>query len=71
MILQDHLKGRRTEIDFINGIIVKKGRETKVPTPWNEAVISVSKRIEKGTLKPGFSNKTVLEQAWQEASKGS
>jgi ketopantoate reductase len=26
-VLQDHLKGRRSEVDFLNGLIVKKGKE--------------------------------------------
>ena len=30
---QDMLKGRRTEIDFINGVIAGKGAEVGVPAP--------------------------------------
>lgn len=27
VILQDQVKGRRTEIDYVNGLVVRKGRE--------------------------------------------
>ncbi len=56
MVFQDHLKGRRTEIDYINGLVVRKGREAKIPTPLNEAVTSVTKQIELGKLKPNLCN---------------
>jgi 2-dehydropantoate 2-reductase len=56
MVYQDILKKRRTEVDFINGLIVKKGREAGVPTPFNEAMTSVIKQIELGTAEPDVSN---------------
>jgi len=59
---QDILKGRRTELEYINGLVVKKGQEARVPTPLNEAVTSIAKRIEQGTLKPDISNLKILEQ---------
>jgi len=61
MILQDHLKGRRSEIDYINGLVVRKGREAGVPTPLNEAITSLTRQIEQGVLKPTLSNAAVLE----------
>jgi len=59
---QDILKGRRTELDYLNGLVVKKGQEAKVPTPWNEAVASVARQIDQGILKPDPSNLKLLEQ---------
>jgi 2-dehydropantoate 2-reductase len=53
---QDILKGRRTEIDFINGLVVRKGGEIGLPTPANEAVTAIVKRMERGELKPGPEN---------------
>ena len=61
MILQDHLKGRRSEIDYINGFVVRKGREANVPTPLNEAITSLTRQIEQGVLKTGISNSALLE----------
>ena len=40
-MLQDLEKGRDCEIDYINGIICKKGREKNVPTPFNDKVVEL------------------------------
>jgi 2-dehydropantoate 2-reductase len=37
-LLQDVIKKRRTEIDYLNGYVVEQGRAAGVPTPFNEAV---------------------------------
>jgi 2-dehydropantoate 2-reductase len=49
---QDMLKGRRTEIDFINGVIVEKGREAGIPTPTHEKLIAAVKKVELGQAPP-------------------
>ncbi len=41
----DWKAGRRTEIDYLNGFIVKKGRELGIPTPVNEALTAMIKTI--------------------------
>jgi len=46
-MLQDILRNKRTEIDFINGAIVKLGKELGVPTPVNETLYRLVKAIEK------------------------
>lgn len=61
-VLQDHLKGRRSEVDFLNGLIVRKGKEAGIPTPWNEAVTTLTKQIEEGILKPDLANLTLLKK---------
>jgi 2-dehydropantoate 2-reductase len=38
-LLQDVIRGRRTEIDYLNGTIVEQGRQVGVKTPFNEAVV--------------------------------
>jgi 2-dehydropantoate 2-reductase len=45
-MLQDIQKGKKTEIDFINGAIVKKGKARGLPVPFNEAVTYLVKTIE-------------------------
>ncbi|MBI2872620.1 MAG: 2-dehydropantoate 2-reductase [Chloroflexi bacterium] len=60
MVQQDIMKGRLTEIEYLNGLVVKKGREAKVPTPASEALTFVLKQIEQGKLKPGLSNLELL-----------
>ena len=49
---QDMVKGRRTEIEFLNGFIVDKGKEVGVSTPANAALTDIVKRVEKGELQP-------------------
>jgi 2-dehydropantoate 2-reductase len=49
---QDMQKGRRTEIDFINGVIVEKGREAGIPTPTHEKLIAAVKKVELGQAQP-------------------
>jgi len=50
---QDMQKGRRTEIDFINGVIVEKGREFGLSAPTHEKLIAAVKRVELGQAPPG------------------
>jgi 2-dehydropantoate 2-reductase len=47
---QDMLKGRRTEIDFINGVIVEKAKEVGRPAPTHERLILCVKRVERGEI---------------------
>ena len=46
--LQSLERGRKTEIDFLNGYICDQGRRHGVPTPVNDAVVSMVKEIESG-----------------------
>jgi len=48
---QDMRKGRRTETDYINGLVVQKGREVGLPTPANERITALIKRVESGEIK--------------------
>ncbi len=45
-MLQDILKKRRTEIDFINGAIVRQAKSLNIPTPVNEVLTNLVKTIE-------------------------
>jgi 2-dehydropantoate 2-reductase len=46
-MLQDVEAGRETEIDYLNGGIVRFGREHGVPTPLNEAIVALVKGLER------------------------
>jgi 2-dehydropantoate 2-reductase len=48
--IQDHLKGRRSEMEYITGLVCRKGRELGVATPVNDAVIDLYRRIDAGEL---------------------
>jgi 2-dehydropantoate 2-reductase len=47
-MLQSLEKGSLTEIDFINGAVVRAGKKHGVPTPVNEALAACIKGIERG-----------------------
>ncbi|WP_187830145.1 ketopantoate reductase family protein [Siccirubricoccus phaeus] len=49
---QDMVKGRRTEIEFINGYIVDKAQSIGLATPANAALTDIVKRVERGELQP-------------------
>lgn len=45
---QDIAKGRRTEIEYLNGLVVEKGRELGIPTPANEGIVRAVQAVESG-----------------------
>jgi len=45
-MLQDVERGRRTEIDVINGAIVEAGRRLNLPTPYNDSMFWLVKALE-------------------------
>lgn len=49
---QDIAKGRRTEIDDMNGFIAAQGATVGVPTPTHDLIADLVRKIEKGQLKP-------------------
>jgi len=51
-MLQDVMRGRRTEIDQLNGYVVAQGRRLGVPTPFNEAVVRLVNAQPVGALRP-------------------
>jgi len=50
---QDIAKGRRTEIDFINGLVAEKAAEFGIATPANLGIIEAVKKVERGEAAPG------------------
>ncbi len=53
-MLQDILNKKRTEIDYINGAIVRQGKSLGIPTPVNEALTHLVRAIEAGYEKQLF-----------------
>lgn len=43
--VHDHKKGRLSELEYINGEVVRRGSEAGVPTPCNEIVLRLDRRI--------------------------
>ena len=50
-MLQDVLKKRKTEIDFINGAIVREGRKLNLSTPVNQVITDLIKAVEEAYKK--------------------
>lgn len=55
-MLQDIEKGKKTEVDAINGVVSSFGRKVGVSTPMNDKVVEIIHRIEDGELAPSFDN---------------
>ena len=53
---QDMKKGRRTEIEFMNGYIAAKGRQAGIATPSNLKLVDIVLRVERGELKQSPAN---------------
>ena len=49
---QDMVKGRRTEIEYINGFICQKAKEIGMDTPANAALTDIVTRVYKGEIAP-------------------
>ncbi|MEN3268126.1 2-dehydropantoate 2-reductase [Pseudonocardia sp.] len=55
-VLQDWMKGRRGEVDDINGVVVAEQRRLGGDAPVNRRLVELAHRIENGELKPDPSN---------------
>jgi 2-dehydropantoate 2-reductase len=55
-MLQDHIKGRRTEIDDINGLVVEESKRRGLRTPVSDVLVAINRRITAGELKPDAAN---------------
>ncbi len=49
---QDMQKGRRTEIEFLNGHVVREGEKVGIVCRANAVLVDIVKRVEKGELQP-------------------
>lgn len=55
-MLQDLEKGKKTEVDMINGFVVEQGKKHGIPTPFNDIVVKVIKGIENKELPLSMDN---------------
>jgi 2-dehydropantoate 2-reductase len=60
--IHDHIKGRRSEMDLITGLVSRGGREHGIATPYNDAVREIDRRINKGELRMDPSNFDLLKK---------
>ncbi len=55
-MLQDLKKGKPCEVDAINGVVCEFGKKYGVPTPINDRIVEIIKRIQSGELKADKQN---------------
>jgi 2-dehydropantoate 2-reductase len=60
-VLQDWMKGRRSEVDNINGQVVAEAKRLGLSTPVNAAIVELAHQIEQGGLKPNPANLALLQ----------
>ncbi len=60
--VHDHFKGRQSEMPYIPGVVSRKGKELGVPTPCNDAVVEIDRRINAGEIEMGVANLDLLKQ---------
>ncbi len=61
--IHDHLKGRTSEMEYIPGVVARKGRELGIATPFNDAVLEIDRRINKGEIKMDRANFELFKRA--------
>ena len=49
-LIEPSMKGKRCEVDAINGVVCAWGRKTGVPTPVNDRIVEVIKKEQAGEL---------------------
>ena len=66
-VLQDWIKGRRAEVEQINGLVVDEQHRLGGRAPANEIVVELSRRIESGELEAQPSNVELLTSSFARA----
>jgi len=62
-VLQDHLKGRYSEVDLINGFVADESEKRGLEAPVNRAVTEITRRIYAGEIKPDPANVALIRDA--------
>jgi 2-dehydropantoate 2-reductase len=61
-VLQDWIKGRHSEVDDLNGLVVAERARRGGAAPVNAAVVEIAHRIERHELAPGPANLALLRE---------
>jgi 2-dehydropantoate 2-reductase len=64
-VLQDWMKGRRGEVDDINGLVARKQRPLGRDAPINQRLVEIAMRIENGGLTAAPANADPLRSLLQ------
>ncbi|MBR3904957.1 MAG: 2-dehydropantoate 2-reductase, partial [Clostridia bacterium] len=55
-MLQDLKNKKPCEVDAINGVVCSCGKKKNIPTPINDRIVDVIKKIQSGALEAKFEN---------------
>jgi 2-dehydropantoate 2-reductase len=69
-MLQDLERGRKTEVDFINGYVVTLGHASGVPVHMNATITDLVHQIERGVLQPTRERMNELADQTGERTRG-
>ena len=61
-VLHDHIKGRYSEVDEINGLITDLGKEYGVDTPINQEIVNLTRDIHARRRSPSIENLSILKK---------
>ncbi len=70
VVLQDWEKGRKSELDNLNGHVARTAREAGIAAPACEAVSELARRIESGELEAGAGNLVLLNDLAERYARG-
>ena len=59
--IHDHIKGRTSEMEFIPGLVKRKGIELGIPTPFNDAVVEIDRQINRREIRMEAANFELLK----------
>lgn len=65
-VLQDWMKQRRSEVFELNGEVSRMARQYGIPSPVNDAVVEIARKIEIGEMVPTTANAALMQQAVKE-----
>ncbi|MCL1865772.1 MAG: ketopantoate reductase family protein [Spirochaetes bacterium] len=68
-MLQDLEKGKRCEIDAINGVVSAYGKKVNFPTPFNDKVVEIIKKIEDGICRPSWDNLPMFDELFSDKKR--
>jgi 2-dehydropantoate 2-reductase len=60
--IHDHMKGRASEMEFIPGVVSRKGKELGIATPFNDAVVEIDRMINRREIAMDPSNFELLRR---------
>jgi 2-dehydropantoate 2-reductase len=64
-MLQDLRKGKPCEVDAINGVVCEWGRKYGVPTPINDRIVDVIRKMQNDGVMPMLSNIQYFEEFYK------